>query len=177
MVWSGDRKPDAEADGKLPPVGNTVDVANATWTNTIGAPELIAVWKDPDFDPAQRAFYYVRVHRDPDAALDRLRRQALRRQDAHGSADDDAASAPTPRRSGTRRRRRSAMLTRLLREPLLHFLLLGALMFAVLRRGCSRDEGNAADADRRHAAGSSRCWQRRSPAPGNARRRRRSWTD
>ena len=44
-----------------PRVGNTVDVANATWTNTIGAPELIAVWKDPDFDPSQRAFYYVRV--------------------------------------------------------------------------------------------------------------------
>ena len=57
VAWSGDRKPGA--DGKLPPVGNTVDVANATWTNTIGAPELIAVWKDPDFDPAQRAFYYV----------------------------------------------------------------------------------------------------------------------
>ena len=38
-----------------------VDVANATWTNTIGAPELITVWKDPDFDPKLRAFYYVRV--------------------------------------------------------------------------------------------------------------------
>ena len=59
VAWSGDRKPGA--DGKLPPVGNTVDVANATWTNTIGAPELITVWKDPDFDPAQRAFYYARV--------------------------------------------------------------------------------------------------------------------
>jgi hypothetical protein len=58
-VWSGDRKPGA--DGKLPPVGNTVDVANATWTNTIGAPELVQMWQDPDFDPAQRAFYYVRV--------------------------------------------------------------------------------------------------------------------
>jgi hypothetical protein len=59
VAWSGDRRPDA--DGKVPPVGSTVDVANATWTNTIGAPELIAVWTDPDFDPAQRAFYYGRV--------------------------------------------------------------------------------------------------------------------
>jgi len=59
VAWSGGRK--AGADGKLPSVGNTVDVANATWTNTIGAPELIAVWKDPDFDAAQRAFYYGRV--------------------------------------------------------------------------------------------------------------------
>jgi hypothetical protein len=59
VAWSGDRKPGA--DGKLPPVGDTVDVANATWTNTIGAPELVAVWTDPDFNPAQRAFYYGRV--------------------------------------------------------------------------------------------------------------------
>jgi hypothetical protein len=42
-------------------VGSTVDVANATWTNTIGDPELGAVWKDPDFDPTQRAFYYARA--------------------------------------------------------------------------------------------------------------------
>lgn len=59
VAWSGDRKPDAK--GKLPSVGNTVDVANATWTNTIGAPELIGVWQDPDFDAKLRAFYYVRV--------------------------------------------------------------------------------------------------------------------
>jgi hypothetical protein len=51
-----------EADGRCKtPVGSTVDVENATWTNTIGAPELITVWKDPDFDPALRAFYYARV--------------------------------------------------------------------------------------------------------------------
>ena len=59
VVWSGDRKPDA--GGKLPSVGSTVDVKNATWTNTTGAPELIAVWKDPDFDPKRSAFYYARV--------------------------------------------------------------------------------------------------------------------
>lgn len=59
VAWSGDRKPGA--DGKLPSVGNSVDVANANWTNTIGSPELISVWKDPDFDPALRAFYYGRV--------------------------------------------------------------------------------------------------------------------
>ena len=59
VAWSDDRKPNAE--GKLPSVGNTVDVANASWTNTIGATELITVWKDPDFDAGQSAFYYVRV--------------------------------------------------------------------------------------------------------------------
>ena len=59
VAWSGNRKPGA--DGKLPAVGSTVDVANATYTNTIGAPELVAVWRDPQFDPAQRAFYYGRV--------------------------------------------------------------------------------------------------------------------
>jgi Protein of unknown function (DUF3604) len=59
VAWSGDRKPDA--NGKLPSVGNTVDVGTATWANTIGASELITVWKDPGFDPALRAVYYVRV--------------------------------------------------------------------------------------------------------------------
>ncbi|MEM6579138.1 MAG: DUF3604 domain-containing protein, partial [Pseudomonadota bacterium] len=59
VVWSGDRLLDDT--GKLPDVGNTVDVANATWTNTIGAGELIGVWEDPDFDPALKAFYYARV--------------------------------------------------------------------------------------------------------------------
>ena len=59
VAWSDNRKPGA--DGKLPAVGNTVDVANATWTNTIGAPELITVWKDPAFDASLRAVYYARV--------------------------------------------------------------------------------------------------------------------
>ncbi len=60
VAWSGDRKPDPTT-GKVPLVGNTVDVKNATWTNTIGAPLLTGFWQDPDFDPALRAFYYVRV--------------------------------------------------------------------------------------------------------------------
>ena len=62
VAWSGaetGRKPGA--NGKLPPVGNTVNVAEASYTNSIGTPTLSVVWKDPAFDPAQRAFYYVRV--------------------------------------------------------------------------------------------------------------------
>ena len=59
VVWSGDRKPDK--NGKLPAVGNTVDLEAATWLNTIGASELATVWTDPDFDPAESAFYYTRV--------------------------------------------------------------------------------------------------------------------
>jgi hypothetical protein len=59
VAWSGDRSPGA--DGKLPAVGNTVDVENATWTNSIGSPELITAWTDPDFDPKLRAVYYARV--------------------------------------------------------------------------------------------------------------------
>jgi hypothetical protein len=65
VVWGDAERRSLDADGKLPPVGNTVDVENATWTNTIGDPELIAVWTDPDFDPDQRAFYYARVMEIP----------------------------------------------------------------------------------------------------------------
>jgi hypothetical protein len=61
VAWGDADKRKPGADGKLPPVGNTVDVANALWTNTIGTPELITVWKDPVFDAKQRAFYYARV--------------------------------------------------------------------------------------------------------------------
>jgi len=59
VVGSGGRVPGS--DGKLPPVGSTVDVATASWSNTIGAAKLAAVWSDPDFDPNEPASYYARV--------------------------------------------------------------------------------------------------------------------
>jgi hypothetical protein len=65
VVWGDADRRKRGPDGKVPPVGNTVDVANATWTDTIGDPELVAVWKDPKFDPQQSAFYYARVLQIP----------------------------------------------------------------------------------------------------------------
>ncbi len=59
VAWSGDRKPDAK--GMLPAIGSTVNIKKATYTNTIGSTQLSALWKDPDFDPTQQAFYYLRV--------------------------------------------------------------------------------------------------------------------
>jgi Protein of unknown function (DUF3604) len=59
VAWSGDRQ--RGPDGKVPAVGNTVDVKTAEYTNTIGAVQLSTVWADPDFKADQLAFYYVRV--------------------------------------------------------------------------------------------------------------------
>jgi hypothetical protein len=59
VVWAGDRTPGP--DGRVPAVPDTVDIGTATYTNEFGASTLAAVWTDPDFDPSQRAFYYVRV--------------------------------------------------------------------------------------------------------------------
>lgn len=61
VAWGDADKRKLDNKGKLASVGNTVDLENATWTNTIGDSELIAVWEDPDFDSSLRAFYYVRV--------------------------------------------------------------------------------------------------------------------
>ena len=59
VALSDHRKPNWR--GKVKPVGNTVDIANATYTNTIGDPELAVVWQDPDFNQDELAFYYLRV--------------------------------------------------------------------------------------------------------------------
>ena len=60
VAWSDNRKPDA-LTGKLRPVGNTVDIKQATYTNDIGDTQLSAVWTDPDFKPEHHAVYYARV--------------------------------------------------------------------------------------------------------------------
>lgn len=60
VVWAGDRSP-SPVDGKVPAIGTTVDLANATYTNDIGAVELVGTWTDPDFDPSMDAFYYARA--------------------------------------------------------------------------------------------------------------------
>ena len=107
------------------PVGNTVDVANATWTNTIGAGEMITVWKDPDFDPALRAFYYARVIEIPTPRWTAYDAKYFGVKMPQRSPDDD-----------DRARLHVADLVhalklRLLREPLLHFLVLGAALFGL----------------------------------------------
>ena len=63
VAWSGERTPDP--DGNLPPVGDSVERNSTRYTNDIGAPELAALWTDPEFDPDRRAFYYLRVLQVP----------------------------------------------------------------------------------------------------------------
>ncbi len=64
VVWSDPAKRKL-VNGRLTPVGDTVDLKTASYKNSIGAPELRAVWSDPEFNPKQRAFYYLRVMEIP----------------------------------------------------------------------------------------------------------------
>jgi hypothetical protein len=50
-----------DAAGRFAPVGNSVDIPTASYRNTIGTPQLSALWRDPDFDPSVEAFYYARA--------------------------------------------------------------------------------------------------------------------
>jgi hypothetical protein len=63
VAWSGSRT--LGPDGSLPTLGSSVDLATATFRNDIGSPRLAGTWTDPDFDPAQPAFYYLRVLQIP----------------------------------------------------------------------------------------------------------------
>jgi hypothetical protein len=95
VAWSDGREPGA--GGKLPPVGSTVDVEAANWTNTIGAAELGTVWTDPDFDPAERAFYYARVIEIPTprwVLYDRLRLGAEIPEAAELTGQERAYTSP-----------------------------------------------------------------------------------
>ncbi|MCR9085190.1 MAG: DUF3604 domain-containing protein [Rhodobacteraceae bacterium] len=95
VAWSGDRTPGA--DGKLAEVGNTVDLETASWSNTIGASELATVWTDPDFDPAERAFYYVRVLEIPTprwVVYDKVRFGVDLPEDAQLTHQERAYSSP-----------------------------------------------------------------------------------
>lgn len=95
VVWSGDRKPDAS--GKLPSVGNTVDLKEATYTNTVGSPELTGSWTDKDFDPQQHALYYVRVLQIPTprwSTYDAVRANLPLLEDVPATIQERAWSSP-----------------------------------------------------------------------------------
>ncbi len=95
VTWAGARKPGA--DGRLPPIGSSVDIATVSWRNDIGEPQLSAVWRDPDFDPGQSAFYYARVLEIPTprwTAYDRQRFEAEMTQDVPMTTQERAYTSP-----------------------------------------------------------------------------------
>ena len=107
VVWAGDRKPD-KWTGVVPPIGSTVDVENATYTNTIGAVELKTVWTDPEFDPSLHAFYYARVLEIPTPRWTTIQAEQARHRAARRRGRRRSRSARGARRSGTRRAPRRA---------------------------------------------------------------------
>ena len=92
-------------DGSVEPVGNTVDMAEATYANTIGAAELRTVWRDPDFDPGQHAFYYARVLEIPTprwTTYDAVARGDDPRDDVPTTLQERAFTSPIWYRPGRR---------------------------------------------------------------------------
>lgn len=97
IAWGDADERSIGEDGNLTPVGNTVDPEAATYENDIGDPELRTVWTDPDFDPAERAFYHVRVLEIPTPrwpAFDRLRYGAELTDDIELVAQERAYGSP-----------------------------------------------------------------------------------
>ncbi len=94
VVWAGDRKPN-KWTGIVPPIGSTVDIENATYTNTIGSVELKTVWTDPEFDPSLHAFYYARVLEIPTPRWTTIQAKEL------GIAPPDVVSATIQERAWT----------------------------------------------------------------------------
>jgi hypothetical protein len=95
VKWAGDRKPGK--DGKLPPIGNTVDTAKATYGNTIGAAELVGSFTDADFNPKEKAFYYVRAIEIPTPTwvdYDRAQFQATPGPEVPLSQQERAVTSP-----------------------------------------------------------------------------------
>ena len=95
VSWSGDRELDAA--GKLPPVGNTVDLRTGAMENSIGAPQLSARWRDPDYQPGQAAFYYARVIQVPTARhslLDAIALGLVHADDHPDTIQERAYSSP-----------------------------------------------------------------------------------
>ena len=97
VVWSDADKRTKSANGKLTPVGDTVNIAKASYTNSIGDPELRTIWTDPEFNPSIRAFYYVRVIEIPTprwVLFDALRYGAKLRPGTELKAQERAYSSP-----------------------------------------------------------------------------------
>ncbi len=94
-AWSDGRQ--RGADGKLPPVGNTVDLKTALYTNTIGAVELTGSWTDETFDPEQNAFYYARVLEIPTprwSTYDAVKHDLLLLEDVPATIQERAWTSP-----------------------------------------------------------------------------------
>lgn len=95
VAWAGERSLDD--NGKLPPVGNTVDLETGHWDNSIGAPTLATLWSDPSFDASQRAFYYVRVLQIPTprhSLLDSIALQTEVPQEGPATIQERAYTSP-----------------------------------------------------------------------------------
>ncbi len=96
VVWSGERSIDP-ATGKLPSVGNTVDLKTAKFTNAIGVPMLIGSWTDKDFDPSEGAFYYARAIEIPTprwSTYDAVRNQLPLLDDVPATIQERAWGSP-----------------------------------------------------------------------------------